>query len=147
MLFYFVYNWMGGEPLLALDVIEKLTMGALEIAAKREVEFSAKIITNGYLLTPAVAEKLVQDFKVDFFQITLDGMANTHNRKRPSLNGDPTTLPECPECKVFPLCLGGYYWKRDFTPDEPCSMSKFDLEETLKTYVQNKLYLDNQPRR
>lgn len=298
----FVYNWMGGEPLLALDVIEKLTMGALEIAAKKEVEFSAKIITNGYLLTPAVAEKLVQDFKVDFFQITLDGMANTHNRKRPLLNGDPTferivqnikdvldivpnliirvnldhenyaeadqlmdlfddpkykekvylafsmmnavsaetrgrcldlkeftvvnqeirrkklargfrehfypiarfnpcgvtlanslvvdsvgriykcwsdfgfyersignisgastaqeiqkenecllydptTLPECPECKVFPLCLGGCYWKRDFTPDEPCSMSKFDLEETLKTYVQNKLYLDNQPRR
>lgn len=81
--------WYGGEPLLALDIIESITKKALEICEKRNIEYSSFIVTNGYNLTRDVAERL-QEYKVEFIQVTIDGLEDVHNLRRPLKDGEPT---------------------------------------------------------
>lgn len=81
--------WFGGEPLLKFDVIEKLQTGILKIVEKKNLTFSASIITNGYLLSKEISDKLVA-LKVDFAQITLDGAQEEHDKSRVLQNGKPT---------------------------------------------------------
>jgi len=48
----FSVTWFGGEPMLCMDIIQRLTKGFSELCAKHNVEFSpSSIITNGYFLT------------------------------------------------------------------------------------------------
>jgi uncharacterized protein len=80
-------TWFGGEPLLALPVIERLTR--LLRALVPEQAYGAHIITNGSLLTPDVSERLVE-LGVESAQITLDGPRELHDRRRPMASGEPT---------------------------------------------------------
>jgi uncharacterized protein len=79
-------NWYGGEPLLALDVIEDLTLTLLDLGKEKDFQYSASMISNGYLLTKEVVDKLVE-LKVSMIQVTVDGPARIHNKKRPLKNG------------------------------------------------------------
>lgn len=72
-------NFAGGEPLLATDKIIYLYKKIKEnITAK--LEFS--IITNGYLLTDENIKKLDMIENL-LYQVTIDGLGQTHNKKRP----------------------------------------------------------------
>lgn len=82
-------SWYGGEPLLALDIIESLSKRFLRLAEAHHFEYSASIVTNGYLLTPENARRLL-DCKVTGYQVTIDGEAQTHNARRPLACGQPT---------------------------------------------------------
>lgn len=73
--------WFGGEPLLALDIIEKLQGHILELSKRKCFSVYSSIVTNGYLLTNYVAKKLF-DLQIKTIQITLDGDRNTHDMKR-----------------------------------------------------------------
>lgn len=64
--------WFGGEPLEALDVIERLSLAFIDICQLARKPYSASMTTNGYNLTKAVYNKLY-DLKVYGYQITLDG--------------------------------------------------------------------------
>ncbi len=81
-----IVTWYGGEPLLAMDIIEQLTARFLELGAKHQFDYGGSIVTNGYLLTPQTVDKLCE-LKVRSGQVTLDGPAVIHNRKRPLKNG------------------------------------------------------------
>lgn len=85
----FSVTWYGGEPLLAIDVIEKLSKRFLRICKKNRIHYSAGIITNGSLLTPEIVEKL-NKYQVRFYQITIDGARENHNRTRPTKDGSGT---------------------------------------------------------
>lgn len=78
-------TWYGGEPLLNFASIKRLT----EKFHKLDIEYSAKIITNGYLLTKEIAEQL-QKLDIDSIQITFDGPEEIHNKRRCLLGGQPT---------------------------------------------------------
>jgi len=78
-------DWYGGEPLLALDVIESLTASFVEMGEKHQFEYSSSMISNGYLLTAETVDRLVA-LKIRHVQITLDGPARIHNVKRPLKN-------------------------------------------------------------
>lgn len=54
--------WYGGEPLLGLPVIEKLSKRFIELCDANQVAFNAAIITNGYRLVKSVAETLNPHF-------------------------------------------------------------------------------------
>jgi len=45
--------------------------------------------TNGYLLTPDIAEKLMS-WGILRYQITMDGAPEDHNRNHPGRSGEPT---------------------------------------------------------
>ena len=77
--------WYGGEPLLAFDRVLYLDK-KLQALGK---EYSAMLVTNGYLITEEICGKL-NDLKVGTVQITLDGNEKTHNSRRALLNGKET---------------------------------------------------------
>ncbi len=79
-------TWYGGEPLLAFDIIEDLSRSLIDLSEERKLKYSSYIITNGYLLNRDTVDKLVK-LRVDGAQITLDGPARMHNKKRPLKNG------------------------------------------------------------
>src|SRR5882672_11088607 len=70
-------SWFGGEPLLAVDVIENLCTSALSLAASNGFLYRSNITTNGFHLTHELAERL-SGLGVNFYQITLDGDESVH---------------------------------------------------------------------
>jgi radical SAM additional 4Fe4S-binding domain len=78
--------WFGGEPLLALDTVCRLSDAFIKTADERGAKYTASIITNGYLLNRKTALTLL-DKKVKMAQITIDGAPFDHNRQRPLKNG------------------------------------------------------------
>ncbi len=78
--------WYGGEPLLALPVVENLSLKFIELCKTHNVQYNASIVTNGFLLTREVAQKL-KEWRVDFAQITVDGPQEIHDKRRPLVNG------------------------------------------------------------
>jgi len=71
-------TWFGGEALLELSVIERLSKQFLALPAK----YDASVITNGSLLSRKVSKRLV-DLHVSWAQITLDGPRHIHDTRRP----------------------------------------------------------------
>lgn len=84
-----VINWFGGEPLLAADVVEKLSIQIIQLCKKLHKPYSATMTTNGYLLSSDRMEKLLK-LRILQYQVTLDGSKELHNKYRPLVNGEPT---------------------------------------------------------
>jgi uncharacterized protein len=79
-------NWYGGEPLLAMDVIETLSHRLIDLGKEKQYNYTSSIVSNGYLLNKEIVDRLVA-LKVSVCQVTLDGPARLHNVKRPLKNG------------------------------------------------------------
>lgn len=82
-------RWFGGEPLLALDIVEEVNIRVREICNKKKRKFSSEMLTNAYLLKLKTFERLV-DIGVEQFKITIDGTKNVHDSQRVLKNGDGT---------------------------------------------------------
>ena len=77
--------WYGVEPLLNFDSMVRLT----KMFKQLNIEYSAKIVSNGYLLTKEKAD-LMKDLAIRNIQITFDGSEEIHNQRRFLLGGQPT---------------------------------------------------------
>ena len=73
--------WYGGEPLLCLDTIRKITNEIFILQEEYNFNYEASIVTNGYLLSRSVAKELNQ-LRIKSVQITLDGNKTQHDRRR-----------------------------------------------------------------
>jgi uncharacterized protein len=82
-------SWFGGEPLYGMEAIEDLAPFFLKVSEENSLDLACQMTTNGYLLTPDVAEKLLA-WKIRVFQITLDGTPEDHDRSRPARTGEGT---------------------------------------------------------
>ena len=82
--------WFGGEPLLAPEVIWSLTKKLRILAAGSGVSYTAGIITNGYLLTQELADRLAKN-GVKYGIIALDGVGSAYDRSR-HLKGEGGTF-------------------------------------------------------
>jgi len=81
--------WYGGEPLLGLKVIESLSARIIALCNAKKVGYSGFIVTNGYALNKDVAQRLWA-CGVTSCQITLDGAAEYHDKRRALLSGRGT---------------------------------------------------------
>ena len=81
--------WYGGEPLLALDVLERLSRCFIEICDKNNINYNAKIVTNGYLLSRETI-RLLGEIKVSSIQMTIDGNKEKHDSLRHLADGSGT---------------------------------------------------------
>ena len=81
--------WYGGEPLLSIPNIERLSRSFLRICHDQQCFYTAGVITNGYLLTTAAALRLSRCC-VRYYRITLDGAAEVHDKSRMLKGGAPT---------------------------------------------------------
>lgn len=128
-------SWFGGEPLLAMPIIERISERIINICDKSNVAYSAGIVTNGYFYTKDVAKKL-KELKVDSVQITLDGSEEVHNRRRPLINGEATyskiTKNLVDTYKIIPVNLR-------INVDRDC----VDTINEIMTYLRNNNLLDH----
>lgn len=81
--------WFGGEPLLAINIIERLTNAFLKICYENNITYTASMVTNGYLLNRQNVVKL-NELKIQHLQVTIDGLPEEHNKRRPLVNGGGT---------------------------------------------------------
>ena len=72
----FNVSWFGGEPLMAIDVIDYLS----NQLRNRDVKFTSKILTNGYALTHSVINKALHDWNTTKIQISIDDLFNDYNQ-------------------------------------------------------------------
>ena len=82
-------TWYGGEPLLEPKIIENLSSKLIKLCEDKKIDYKASIITNGYLLTQKIVDMLA-NYKVLRYQITIDGIEETHDKTRRLANGDGT---------------------------------------------------------
>jgi len=82
--------WFGGEPVLAFDALIELAQALQEVAESRGASYSHSMITNGSLLTREKAERMCAIARPGFVQITLDGDAESHDRRRHTVGGKGT---------------------------------------------------------
>jgi|GEM_PF-2519892 len=76
-----VVQWFGGEPLIAFDVIVRLSEAFQEICRAHGLHYHAEMLTNGMLLTPARI-KALSALAVRALQIPLDGKPETYAERR-----------------------------------------------------------------
>lgn len=75
-------SWFGGEPLLAIDIIEQMSEKIKKICAFFKKPFTASITSNGFLLNSENFKKLLK-CNVLYYQITVDGTKDIHDFQRP----------------------------------------------------------------
>ena len=75
-------EWFGGEPFLYYkEVIKPISLHAKHLCEQKGIEFVNTATTNGYLITETIAKEL-ESLNFQFFQITLDGDREHHNKTR-----------------------------------------------------------------
>ena len=76
-------NWFGGEPLLAQDIIWKMSKELIEFIGKEN--YSANIVSNGSLINEEVINNFLK-WQITQIQITLDGTENYYNEYKAYVN-------------------------------------------------------------
>lgn len=82
-------DWFGGEPLLALETVERLSEQLIGLARRHGVAYRAMVHTNGYLLDQSAADVL-ERCSVQNALVTIDGDRASHDAKRHLKGGGPT---------------------------------------------------------
>jgi len=83
------FSWFGGEPLVAKDVVLRLSRYAKQKCDEHGVKFQGGLTTNAYVLDQELATELIS-LNQDFFQITLDGWKEAHDVLRQRADGRGT---------------------------------------------------------
>ena len=78
--------WYGGEPMLDFDTVRTLSNKFIEACNNYGVNYRASMISNGYLFSPESIAKL-ENLRIESVQITLDGMKDIHEQRRPLVDG------------------------------------------------------------
>lgn len=79
-------SWFGGEPSLKSERIISLLKTVKDLCDKKNIKLQSSMTTNFYLINLKMLEKLV-NCGINFFQVTLDGTEEIHNKYRPLING------------------------------------------------------------
>lgn len=78
-------DFFGGEPLMNFDVVKGIVDYADDKCKKAGKTISYTITTNGVLLSKEISKYLAE--KMQNVVISIDGMKETHNRVRKTVNG------------------------------------------------------------
>lgn len=82
-------EWFGGEPLLQKERVIRISQYIKQCAIENHVPIVGSMTTNGYYLDYSTFEKLVSN-NILYYQITLDGPREIHDRQRPLASGKGT---------------------------------------------------------
>ena len=88
-----ICTWFGGEPLIAKDIVLRMSQQLREIATKNQVSLNMDIITNGVLLDSTTSRELA-DVGIKQAQVSFDSLIFKHSKKRGVINseGNPSLL-------------------------------------------------------
>ena len=80
-------SWFGGEPLVAPNVIRRLSEKLIRICDVRHLPYSADMTTNGYHLSAEMFDMLYE-LKVYEYMVTIDGVREQHDKRRFTYSGE-----------------------------------------------------------
>lgn len=75
------YRWFGGEPLLAVDIIDRI-IARVNKYFDNKLEYRSVILSNGTVYNDEILYKMYNDWHVYEFHVTLDGEKEVHNKKK-----------------------------------------------------------------
>ena len=73
-------EWFGGEPLLNIAAIDKITKALKEKCDVKNAKYASYFISNGSLITPEIISKMESEWSTKYIQITLDGSRSAYNK-------------------------------------------------------------------
>ncbi len=73
--------WFGGEPILAIEKIKKISIILIELSERYNCKYESKIVSNGFSLTLNKYIRL-SSLNVKQIEITLDGDEKNHDSRR-----------------------------------------------------------------
>ncbi len=79
-------TWFGGEPLLAYNKLRDMSVALTNFCKENHIEYSADITTNGLALNQRRCEELIFDLNVKRYIITVDGLDDIQEQRRPLLS-------------------------------------------------------------
>lgn len=80
-------TWFGGEPLLALRVVRQMSHAFVAAADAAGKPYSARMPTNGSLLTARTLRVLHDECRLTALEVTIDGPEKLHDQRRVKRNG------------------------------------------------------------
>jgi uncharacterized protein len=80
-------TWFGAEPMMGYPSLIRMSRALTREADEAGIAYTAKLITNGSLLTPENIVELYQVGRVAHLEITLDGPPEVHDAHRPLRGG------------------------------------------------------------
>lgn len=80
-------SWFGGEPLLAIRIVEDIMLFARKVCAQLGVQLTSGVTTNAHLLNLSTFLRLF-DLRLTHYQVTLDGSRRFHDQRRRQRTGD-----------------------------------------------------------
>ncbi|MBT2621280.1 radical SAM protein [Chryseobacterium sp. ISL-6] len=76
-------GWFGGEPLTGLSTMRKINNIVRLHCEELDIELKGSVlVTNGMSLKPDIYKEMVNDFKINQFEITIDGIGEYHDKHR-----------------------------------------------------------------
>lgn len=110
-------EFYGGEALLSRPLLREIAAPLGAAARELGVKFSFGLVTNGTLLTRAVAEELLP-LGLSGASITLDGPREVHDRQRPFVSGKGSFDTILANVKavwdLVPLRIGGNFGRDSY---------------------------------
>jgi uncharacterized protein len=110
-------SFYGGEPLLSLELIRRISEPLQEAARQHQVSYSFSLVTNGTLLNRETAERLLP-LGLKGAKFTLDGPREVHDGQRPYASGagsyDAILENIAAVWDIVPLQLGGNFRQENF---------------------------------
>jgi uncharacterized protein len=85
-------TWYGGEPLMALKQIRELSPRLIKLAEENGLRYTAMMVTNALSLKEDIFAELLYNLKINTFQITIDGLAEHHDKRRFVKEGQKPTF-------------------------------------------------------
>jgi uncharacterized protein len=82
--------WFGAEPLAGLHVMRRMSPRLRTLAAEFGCAYASSITTNGLSLTDDIATELIHTHAVGAVTISIDGLRDAHNARRPTKSGGPS---------------------------------------------------------
>ncbi|MSM38184.1 MAG: putative geopeptide radical SAM maturase [Geobacter sp.] len=112
-----VLEFYGGEPLLSIPLIRRISRRLLDAAKSEGRGYAFNLVSNGTLLTRSTAEELVA-LGLKGVKFTLDGPRSIHDRQRPFVSGNGSfdcivnNLKDV--CSLVSVQLGGNFTQDNF---------------------------------
>ena len=110
-------TFYGGEPLLSIDAITRISGRLNDVASNKELHYSFNLVTNGTLLSSRVVQRL-KPLGLVGAKVTLDGPRSNHNASRPFRSGEGSfdiILENIKQvCRDISIQIGGNYARSNY---------------------------------
>lgn len=93
-------QWYGGDPSLALDVVEELSGRLIAWCESAGVDYDAMMLTNANVIDDAAAD-LIAQCRISSVFLTIDGPEEVHNKRRVAANGSNSYQQTLKAARLF----------------------------------------------